>query len=326
MKLITSFTLLAVLVFVLAACGSDSGLPGQPSSGGDNSSSSSPATPTIDPNVTPLVAAATNTPVPPPPTPKPRPTATTAPTQPPQPTAAGAATQPAATPAAQAGVDTPMEDIPAGSFQMGSDAGSAEAKPAHKVNVDAFKLDQVEVSNADFKQFVNATSYKTDAENAGDKGWTAFAQGKDDHPVVKVSWNDATAFCKWAGKRLPTEAEWEYAARGTSNFAFPYSNSFDPKKQNGKDSGIRGTTAVGSYPAGASPFGVLDMAGNVAEWTSDIAKPYPGNTGASKLYGDKLYIIRGGGWFDVQDQLTSFNRNSGTATTANDDLGFRCAK
>ncbi|HZQ09251.1 MAG TPA: SUMF1/EgtB/PvdO family nonheme iron enzyme, partial [Anaerolineae bacterium] len=270
----------------------------------------------------------TPTPQPAPPTRTPRPTAPTGPTQPPQATQAGATSAPtsAATAVPQAGVDTPMIDIAATSFQMGSSGGNADNKPPHKVDVAAFSIDEFEVTNADFKKFVDATGYKTDSEKNGDKAWSAFAEGKDDHPVVKVSWNDAKAFCEWAGKRLPTEAEWELAARGADDFNFPYGNDFDPKKQNGKDSGIRGTTAVGSYPAGASPFQVLDMAGNVWEWTSDVAKPYPGNSTSSKLYGDNLYIVRGGGWFDVQDQLTTYNRNSAVTTTANDDLGFRCAK
>lgn len=209
---------------------------------------------------------------------------------------------------------------------MGSDTGGADSKPAHKVDVAAFSLDQFEVTNADFKKFADATAYKTDSEKAGDKSWDKFADGKDNHPVVKISWNDATAFCEWAGKRLPTEAEWEYAARGADSFAFPYGNDFDPKKQNGKESGIRGTTAVGSYPDGPSPFKVFDMAGNVWEWTGSKPAHYPGNTTNSKLYGDTLLILRGGGWFDVADQLASYFRNSAVPTTANDDLGFRCAK
>jgi formylglycine-generating enzyme required for sulfatase activity len=323
MKFFTMLALLATLLFALAACSDETGLPGQPSTGGDTSGQAN-ATPTINPNVTPLVAEATSTPVPPPPTPTPRPKPTQAPTNPPQPTSPGATAAP--TQAPSAGIDTPMIDIPAGSFQMGSDAGNADSKPPHKVDVAAFKMDEFEVTNADFKTFVDATGYKTDAEKAGEKGWVAFADGKDNHPVVKVSWNDANAFCQWAGKRLPTEAEWEYAARGTQDFTYPYGNDYDSKKQNGKDSGLRGTVAVGSFPAGASPFKILDMAGNVAEWTASHPEHYPGNTTNSKLYGDNLYILRGGGWFSAPDQLTTFYRNSAVPTTANDDLGFRCAK
>jgi formylglycine-generating enzyme required for sulfatase activity len=198
-----------------------------------------------------------------------------------------------------------MVAIPAGSFMMGSDAGNADSKPPHSVQVAAFELDEFEVTNADFRKFIEATGYTTDSEKAGDKTWDKFAEGKDNHPVVKVSWNDATAFCEWAGKRLPTEAEWEYAARGTENLAFPYGNTFNAANQNGKEAAIRGTTAVGSYPAGLSPFQVSDLAGNVWEWTASRPEKYPGNTSDSRLYGDTLYILRGGGWFDVQDQLAS---------------------
>jgi formylglycine-generating enzyme required for sulfatase activity len=322
MKFLTIFVLLTAMAFALAACSDETGLPGQSTGGSGNNQTQ--ATPTIDPNVTPLVAAATNTPVPPPPTPTPRPKPTDAPTKPPEPTQAGATAAP--TEAPKAGIDTPMLEIAGGSFMMGSDAGNADSKPPHKVDVAAFMLDEFEVTNADFKVFADATGYKTDAEKAGEKGWLDFAEGKDNHPVVKISWNDATAFCTWAGKRLPTEAEWEFAARGADGLAYPYGNEYDPKKQNGKDSGLRGTAAVGSYPDGASPFKILDMAGNVAEWTSSPPEHYPGNTTDSKLYSAGAYILRGGNWFSTADQLTGFYRNSAVPATANNDLGFRCAK
>ncbi len=326
MKFLTMFALLAIILLALTACSDDTSLPGQAPSGGGggNTNVSEPPTPTIDPKVTPLVAAATNTPLPPPPTPTPRPKPTDAPTKAPEPTQAGATVAP--TEAPQAGVDTPMLEISAGSFQMGSDAGNADSKPPHKVDVAAFTLDQFEVTNADFKKFADATGYKTDAEKGGETGWVGFFEGKENHPVVKVSWNDASEFCKWAGKRLPTEAEWEFAARGTNGFAYPYGNDYDAKKQNGKDSGIRGTVDVGSYPDGASPFKILDMAGNVAEWTASKPERYPGNTSNSKLYNDNAYILRGGNWFSTAEQLTTFYRNSAVPTTANNDLGFRCAK
>lgn len=326
MRFFTTLFLLMALLLVVTACSDDTSLPGQPSNAGGNNNTTNNPTPTIDPKITPLVSAATNTPLPPPPTPTPRPKPTDVPTKPPEPTTAGATVAPTATTAPAQLLTNEMVDIPAGSFTMGSDGGNADSKPPHPVDVKAFQIDKFEVPNTDFQAFVTATSYKTDAEKGGEKGWLGFAQGKENHPVVKVSWNDANAFCTWAGERLPTEVEWEYAARGKDAFAFPYGNTYDSKKQNGKDSGLRGTTAVGSYPTGASPFGVLDMAGNVAEWTSSKPEHYPGNTTNSKLYGDSLYILRGGGWFSIQDQLTSFYRNSAVPTTANDDLGFRCAK
>ncbi len=300
MRLIRVFFLPIVLV-LLAACAIES-----------SSDTPVPTTAKVTEAFTPIAIAPTDTPLPAPPTPTPAP--------------ASASTAPAGTVAPVQLITSAMVEIPAGAFTMGSDKGSPESGPAHQVDVPAYKIDKFEVTNADFKKFVDATGYRTDAEKAGDKNWSAFAAGKDNHPVVKVSWNDAGAFCQWAGKRLPAEAEWEKAARGTDQRAYPWGNDWDPQKANVKESGLRGTTAVGSYPAGASAAGVMDMAGNVWEWTSDLAKPYPGNTTASKLYGPNLYIIRGGGWFDEKAQVASYYRNSAVATTANDDLGFRCAQ
>lgn len=274
---------------------------------------------------TPVVLQATNTPAPPPPTPTPRPKPTDAPTKPPEPTQAGATAAP--TTAANPTLDTPMSEIPGGKFMMGSDAGNADAKPPHEVAVKTFMLDQFEVTNADFMLFVDAVAYKTDAEKGNESDtWLTYAKDQDNHPVVKVSWNDAKAFCEWAGKRLPTEAEWEFAARGTDGRAFPWGNEYNAKNANGKDAGLRSTAAVGSFPAGASPFGIQDMSGNVQEWTASVAERYPGNNADSKLYGDKLFIQRGGGWFAVKERLTTYFRDSNVATAANDDVGFRCAK
>ena len=280
------------------------------------SDSAVPATPTRAATAvfTPIVLPTIVTVAPPPP-----------PTLAPSPTSA--ATVAGATSVPQVALNTEMVDIPAGAFTMGSDSGGSDAKPPHPVTVAAFKMDKFEVTNADFKKFAAATNYKTDAEKSSETGWLGFANGRDLHPVVKVSWNDADAFCKWAGKRLPTEAEWEKAARGTDGRAFPWGNDYDPKKANVKDSGLRTTTVVGSFGAGASPFGVQDMAGNAQEWTASTPEVYPGGTPAgSKLYGPNLKIVRGGGWFDDKDHAAVYVRNSGVLTTANDDLGFRCAK
>ena len=164
-------------------------------------------------------------------------------------------------------VGAAMIAIPAGEFTMGSE--NKIERPPHTVFVDAFEMDQFEVTNEQFEKFVAETGYVTDAEKAGDTSWRYWAQGKPTHPVVKVSWNDAKAFCEWAQKRLPTEPEWEKAARGTDGRTYPWGNNWDANKANTKEAGYRGTTTVGSFPDGGSPYGVMDMAGNVAEWTSD---------------------------------------------------------
>ncbi len=222
-----------------------------------------------------------------------------------------------------------MVTIPAGPFTMGYDGGMDDEKPPHEVDLPAYQIDLFEVANAQFAAFVKATGYQTEAERAGaNRTWrTEWGQGKDNHPVVRVSWNDAAAYCAWAGKRLPTEAEWERAARGPEGFIYPWGNTYDLAKANGKDSGLRSTVAVGSYGQGVSPYGLFDMAGNVREWTADPGYlPYPGNNVPSSYYGNTLRVLRGGGWFDETLDLRTTRRNPTSPNAANWDIGFRCAK
>ncbi len=222
--------------------------------------------------------------------------------------------------------DAAMIAIPAGEFTMGSD--HEVERPPHSVFVGVFEIDKLEVSNQEFERFVRETGHVTEAEKAGDTSWRYYAKNKPQHPVVKVTWNDANAFCQWAGKRLPTEAEWEKAARGADARSYPWGNQWDAAKANAREAGNRGTTAVGSFPAGASPYGVLDMAGNVSEWTSDWFQPYPGYPGGdgdAQYFGEKFRVIRGGGWFD-QDLVRTTARSSSSVTLANDDVGFRCVR
>lgn len=221
-----------------------------------------------------------------------------------------------------------MVKIAAGPFTMGSDSGDAEDGPAHEVDLPAFKIDRFEATNSDFAAFVAATGYVTSAEKSGGaKTWHDYAgDERANHPVIKVTWNDAVAYCQWLGKRLPTEAEWEKVARGPEAYSFPWGDDWDPAKANVKASGIRGTAAVGSFGAGASAYGVEDMTGNVWEWTADWYQAYPGNTVDDAYYGENCRVTRGGGWFDEEAQSTSINRNcANPETTAIDELGFRCA-
>jgi len=188
-------------------------------------------------------------------------------------------------------------------------------------------IDTFEVTNADFANFVDATGYATYREQEeSPQNWrAAYIEGKDNHPVVFVTFEDAQAYCEWAGKRLPTEFEWEKAARGPDGYLFPWGDEYDPSMLNGKDSGLRGTTAVGSYPANG--YGLFDVAGNVKEWVDSPYVAYPGSDYQDSHYSPDYRGIRGGGWFDEAEFVLSTNRNGGDPNiTANDDIGFRCAK
>lgn len=221
-----------------------------------------------------------------------------------------------------------MVEIPAGTFIMGSDEGDPEDAPAHEVDLPAFEIDKFEVTNADFAVFADETGYVTFAEKQGVSSWRdEWGIGEDNHPVVAVTWDDAQAYCEWLGKRLPSEAEWEKAARGEDGRIFPWGDAWDPNKANVKERGLRGTSAVGSFSDGVSPYGAEDVIGNVWEWTADWYQPYPGNTTEDAYYGEQFRVTRGGGWFDEEAQATTFNRNAADPNkTANDDLGFRCTR
>jgi formylglycine-generating enzyme required for sulfatase activity len=298
---------------LLAACGGGGEAPAPAPQG-------SPA-PTL-PAATEAAILPTNTPMPAPATPTPLPTNT------PAPTATTAAGEPTATPAPAApSVTDAMADVPAGPFTMGSDKGKPNAAPPHQVDVPAFKIDKYDVVNVDFDTFVKATGYQTDAEkNKASRTWRdEYGAGKENHPVVRVTYNDAVAYCKWLGKRLPTEAEWEKAARGPQDYTYPWGNEWDASKANVKASGLRGTSVVGSYPP--NDYGLFDMAGNVWQWTDSWYQAYPGNTTADPFYGEKYKVIRGGGWFEEPDLVVTYERNAADPNiTANDDLGFRCAQ
>ncbi len=199
-------------------------------------------------------------------------------------------------------ITPPLCDVPAGLFMMGSnrrhdrDAQDDEL-PQHTVTPAAFQIARYPVTVAEYACYVRATGKELG-------GWQSQLQ-RLTHPVVMVSWNNATAYVAWltekTGKpwRLPTEAEWEKAARGTDGRLYPWGNAWGKTRANTRDGGPHTTTPVGSYPTGASPYGAHDMAGNVWEWTSSLGKPYPydwsvSEDGGKDRVGDR--VLRGGSW------------------------------
>ena len=164
-----------------------------------------------------------------------------------------------------------------------------------KVNFPAFYIDKTEVTNEQFKTFMDATNYQPKIPEKFLYHWKngTYPKKKAKHPVVWVSIKDAKAYAKWAGKRLPTESEWQKAAQSTDGRDWPWGNIFDPNKANMDSDDTR---PVGSYPAGASPYGCLDMAGNVWEWTSSLYIPYPydPDDGRGDLEAEGKRVVRGG--------------------------------
>lgn len=226
----------------------------------------------------------------------------------------------------------PMVLIPAGEFIMGFDGRLPDEGPQHKVNLESYWIDVYEVTNAQYKKFIDATKRRSPAHFVN----RTFPGGKADHPVTEVTWYDADAYCAWAGKRLPTDAEWEKAARGTDGRMFPWGNEFDTDKANTPQRWAKlkqegDTMPVGSFPGGVSPYGLYDMSGNVWEWTSSWYKVYPGNTHASENYGEEYKTLKGGSWWDCTFYKCGisapvFNRSFFLRGTHNKSFGFRCAK
>ncbi len=214
--------------------------------------------------------------------------------------------------------------------------------PAHMVMLDAYLIDKYEVSNKQYAEFMKATQHAAPAY------WDDPRLNKPDHPVVGVNWYDAKAFCEWKGKRLPTEAEWEKAARGPSSSLYPWGNEFDPTKANfGKLH--EATMPVNSNPQGASYYGVFNMAGNVFEWVADWYDPfyygrhetsvnppgpvYPIWLGGTGTYVDRLTVgekrvIRGGSWIAPAGTTRTTHRfwNHPLNNSYGVGLGFRCAQ
>jgi len=239
-----------------------------------------------------------------------------------------------------------MVAIPAGEFFMGTDAVDennfaaehgivkpwfVDEGPAHKVFLPLYYIDKHEVTNTQYAKFILAT------KNTPPPYWErgVYAKGTESYPVVMITWHEAQAYCRSKGGRLPSEAEWEKAARGIEKMPYPWGTEFDAKKAN--IGGLFGDLApVGSYLAGKSPYGIFDMIGNVWEWTSDWYQPYPGSTYKSDRFGKELKVIRGNSWssighypVEVQNELLKYHstvtfRLFAPPDSTISDVGFRC--
>lgn len=212
--------------------------------------------------------------------------------------------------------------VPGGTFTMGSDERDNE-KPPHRVSLESFLIGKYAVTNAQFGRFVSATGYRV----TGD--WQTFARDWGEQaPVVMVSWNDAQAYCQWAGCRLPTEAEWEYAARGPGSREYPWGNDWGPGRAWFGDNSGGQARSVGGLPAGASWCGAMDMAGNLCEWCSSLYKPYPysASDGREDLSANGTRVYRGGSWGNSQDGCRSAVRSADAPDDVNFLVGLRCAR
>ncbi len=232
----------------------------------------------------------------------------------------------AAPPATILGRDgAPMVLVPAGEFVMGSGEGGLDEGPPRRVDLPAFYIDRHEVTNEQYLRFIGQTGHEPPRSWGGPRP----GKGMEKLPVTDVTWFDAMQYAVWAGKRLPTEAEWEKAARGTDGRRFPWGNlDIESARQLGSDKPLQ---PVGSRPPGASPFGCLDMAGNAWEWVADWYDGYPGTTARSVHFGQDYKVMRGGGaiyfyGYNVVNAGRCSQRARLVPFGSHDGLGFRCVQ
>jgi len=223
--------------------------------------------------------------------------------------------------------------VPAGPFIMGTNKPDSDEqdRPQHTARTGAFMIDKFPVTNAQYAMFVADTAHKSPSH------WKTgvIPRGFETNPVVMVTWQDASDYCTWAGKRLPSEAEWEKAARGTDGRRWPWGNRMDPKLLNTYNT--RGTTtSVFLHIKGASPYGAVDMAGNVSEWTADDFTPYKGShaptamfmvdqSGSSYGAAEHYKPLRGGSWKSDPFSTSTYHRSYALYGDASNYVGFRCA-
>lgn len=238
--------------------------------------------------------------------------------------------------------------VPAGESIMGTNEGDPEGKaeeygimkpwfedehPEHRRALPSFYMDKYLTTNQDYRSFVQETGRRPPPDWPGGQ----YPAGKDRHPVVHVTWEDANGYCLSAGKRLPTEVQWEKAARGKDGLKYPWGNEFDSMRAN-VNGQVGNTTEVDSYENGKGPYGTYDMTGNVWEWTADWYKPYPGSTYESDKFGEKVKVLRGNSWAglghyppETANEIKAHNSHAGyrlfmAPDGIVNDVGFRCVK
>ena len=260
-------------------------------------------------------------------------------------------------------LDRSVVQISVGDFIMGCDTGRVDESPQHVVYLDAFEIDRYEVTNIQYRRFLQTTGRKAPQYWIGDD----YPRGQPASPAVGVSWEDADAYCVWMGRRLPSEAEWEKACRGTDGRIYPWGDTWDPSRANvdvslqtpapaGSDEpeisvwdlawkllratptglGQLGLRPIGSYVGGASPYGVMDMVGNASEWVgdwynwSDYSKMPARNPHSSGPPWN--HCVRGSAWHDPAGnaawvvQMSRCSARSSSHTSADPRVGFRCAR
>jgi len=235
--------------------------------------------------------------------------------------------------------------IAAGPFAMGTNYERADAQdhPQHSVNLSEYRIDKYLVTNAQYARFLAETGHRPPSTWKDGR----IPEGQLLYPVTLVNWFDAKAYATWAGKRLPTEAEWEKAARGTDGRRWPWGNTMDPKRLNTYYN-VGSATNVDTYKDGVSPYGVFDMAGNVAEWVEDDFLPYEGSDAPAEMFQGKINrsigaedramkisdqipvdrrykVLRGGSWKGDPFSTATYHRGYNWPNYASDFFGFRCA-
>jgi formylglycine-generating enzyme required for sulfatase activity len=218
-----------------------------------------------------------------------------------------------------------MVFIEAGDFLMGDEEGGRDEQPPHTVLLNAYWIDRLPVTNQEFKMFVDVTGHRKPPH------WTSgtYPLEQARHPVTNVSYHDALAYAEWVGKRLPSEAEWEKAARGTQGQNYPWGDAFRKDNVNSSND-YGGTTAVDEFTGGASPYGVMDMCGNVLEWCADwyydeYYKISPLDNPAGPE-GGQYRVVRGGFYGENRLAVRCASRHFSPPSTMQDHIGFRCAK